>query len=89
MIFTQSIENFIGNWTLPQVNLDKNPLNATLVLLNEKGLEKDVIKIELYNPKYDRQARILQYDITLLGKTNSMLLPKKFGTALLLISGVH
>ena len=36
-ISTQNIENFIGNWTSIEVNLENNHPNAALVLVKENG----------------------------------------------------
>jgi hypothetical protein len=85
-ISTQSIENFIGNWTSIQVNLENIHPNAALVLVKENGSEQDVFRINLYNPSYDREAKNLHYDFTLFGNTNSSKLPEKFATTVLIIS---
>ena len=86
MTLTQNIENFIGNWTSIQVNLEGNPPNAILVIIKENESEQDIFKIDLFNPTYDREARSLNYDFTLFGNTNSTQLPEKFVTTVLLIS---
>lgn len=86
MILTQNIESFIGNWTSMQVNLENNHPNAALVLVKEDGSEKDVFKIDLYNPNYDREAKSLHYDFTLFGNTNSSQLPEKFAATVLIVS---
>ena len=86
MILTQNIENFIGNWTSIQVNLEDNPPNAVLVIIKENGSEQNVFKINLFNPNYDREAKSVHYDFTLFGNTNSSQLPEKFATTVLLIS---
>lgn len=84
-ISTQNIENFIGNWTSIQVDLENNHPNAALVLLKENGSKQDVFKIDLYSPSYDREAKNLHYDFTLFGNTNSSQLPEKFATTVLII----
>ena len=86
MILTQNIENFIGNWASVQVNLENNHPNGALVLVKENGSEKDVFKIDLYNPNYDKESKSLKYDFTLFGNTNLSQLPEKLARTVLIIA---
>lgn len=84
MVVTQSVLNFIGNWTRGDDNFQIDPPNAALVLTGNN--EVDVFEIELFNPQYDNNERTIRYDFSLLGNdTSSNDLPANLGESVLII----
>ena len=76
-------QDFIGNWTSGQESFRLDPPNAVLVIDDQK---EDTIEIELYNPKYDNDAKKINYDFTLLGnKTTASDFPNDLGKLVLII----
>jgi len=85
IVVTQSIDDFIGNWTEGKDSFQVDPPNAALVTL-EEDQEQDIFEIELFNPKYDQNRKTLSYDFTLLGNTTiGFNLPKNLGKSVLVI----
>jgi hypothetical protein len=83
IVVTQSNQDFIGNWTSGQESLQIDPPNAVLVTEDQK---EDTIEIELYNPKYENNAKKISYDFTFLGNTTAVSdLPKDLGKSVLII----
>ena len=55
---TQSIPDFIGNWTAGQDSFRKDPPNAALVVLTK--IKSRIYQIELLNPKYEKDENMLR-----------------------------
>ena len=87
IVATQSIQDFIGNWTSAQDRFQVDPPNAALVIL-DSGQKEDIFEIELFNPKYEKDGKILRYDITFLGNATVPDLPDKLGKSVLVIDGI-
>jgi hypothetical protein len=85
IILTQSVEDFVWNWSLTQISFENNPPNAVLVLEADEGMKQDVLEIRLFNPKYDSQDESLYYNFTLLDNASSSQLPEDFRNAVLII----
>jgi hypothetical protein len=83
-VVTQSIPDFIGNWTAGQNSFRKDPPNAALVVLTENQ-KQDIYQIELLNPKYEKDENMLKYDFTFLGNVTFPDLPAKFAKSVLVI----
>ena len=84
IIVTQSIQDFIGNWTSGDDSFQVDPPNAALVLTEDQ--EVDVFEIELFNPRYDNNEKTIRYDFTILGNaTSSSDLPDNLGESVLII----
>jgi len=86
IVATQSIQDFIGNWTSGQDSFQLDPPNAALVVLTADQ-EDDTFEIELFNPKYEKDEKRLSYDFTFLGNatTTASDLPKGLGKSVLII----
>jgi hypothetical protein len=80
--------NFIGNWSTGPDSLAADPPNAVLVLDDEHQGQGSAV-IELYNPRYDSEAKTLKYDMTAVNATattpSSIDLPSEFGQSTLMI----
>jgi hypothetical protein len=85
IVATQSIQDFIGNWTAGQDSFEADPPNAALVIIEEDNKKEDIFEVELLNPTYDKDEKILRYDITFLGNTSFAVLPYKLGKSVLVI----
>ena len=68
IVQTQTVDNFIGNWTRGQDSFQLNPPNAALVMLTNNNKE-DVFEIELFNPIYDKNQKSLKYEFNVLDNT--------------------
>jgi hypothetical protein len=87
IVATQSIQDFIGNWTAGQDSFEADPPNAALVIIEEDNKKEDIFEVELLNPTYDKDEKILRYDITFLGNTSFAVLPYKLEKSVLVIDG--
>lgn len=86
IVVTQSVQDFIGNWTSGDDSFQVNPPNAALVLTDDQ--EEDVFEIELFNPQYDNNENTIRYDFSVLGNenaTSSRDLPANLGKSVLII----
>jgi len=84
IVATQSIQDFIGNWTSGDDSFQVDPPNAALVLTEDQ--EVDVFEIELFNPQYDNNEKTIRYDFSILGNaTSSHDLPDNMGKSVLII----
>lgn len=83
IVIVENTSDFIGNWTLGRNNFVVDAPNA-LVVLDNKHSKQDTGIIELFNPIYDTEKKILKYTIT-LDNTTSMSLPPEFGQSTILI----
>lgn len=70
IVVTQSIDDFIGNWTEGKDSFQVDPPNAALVTL-EVDQEQDIFEIELFNPKYEKNQKTLRYEFTFLGNATA------------------
>ena len=82
IVISESTLDFIGNWTIGEDSFEKNAPNAVLVI-NEQE-QQDVAIVELFDPKYDSNTNMLEYNIHIDG-TESIDLPKEFGQTTLVI----
>jgi len=87
IVVTQSIQDFIGNWTGGQDSFQKDPPNAALIVLTENK-KQDIFEIELLNPKYDKDQNMLKYNFTFLGNATLSDSPTNLGKSVLLIDSV-
>ena len=84
IVVTQSVQDFIGNWTRGDDSFQVDPPNAALILVDEH--EDDVFEIELFNLRYDNDEKAIRYDFSLLGNvTSSHVLPANLGELVLII----
>ncbi len=85
IVQTQTVDNFIGNWTRGQDSFQLNPPNAALVMLTNNNKE-DVFEIELFNPIYDKNQKSLKYEFNVLDNTKiPSEIPEKLGKIALVI----
>ena len=61
IVQAQSIDDFIGNWSLGSDSFLADPPNAALVIL--AGGKEDVFDLELLNSHYDRDENRLSYNL--------------------------
>ena len=86
IVVTQTIQDFVGNWTSGEDSFQVDPPNAALVLTDDQ--EEDVFEIELLNPQYDNNENTIRYDFSVLGNenaTSSRDLPANLGKSVLII----
>ena len=84
IVQTQTIDDFIGNWTSGQDSFQANPPNAALVVLTDNN--EDVFEIELFNPTYDKNEKSLKYEFSVLeNATVPSDIPEKLGKIALVI----
>jgi hypothetical protein len=91
IVDTQSIQEFIGNWTQGDDSFEIDPPNAALTFLESDNQKIDALVIELYNIEYDEEQNILKYDFTFLNNTIAASLPDlpyKTGESILVIDSV-
>lgn len=91
IVDTQSIQEFIGNWTQGEDSFEIDPPNAALTFLEDDNHKIDALVIELYNIEYDEEQNILKYDFTFLDNTTAASLPDlpyKTGESILVIDSV-
>lgn len=91
IVDTQSIQEFIGNWTQGEDSFEIDPPNAALTFLEDDNQKIDALVIELYNIEYDEEQNILKYDFTFLHNTTAASLPDlpyKTGESILVIDSV-
>ena len=85
IVVTQSIQDFVGNWTNGEDSFQVDPPSAALVVLTENQ-EDDVFEIELFNPMYDEDEKAISYDFRVLGNvTSSPDLPANLEKSVLII----
>jgi hypothetical protein len=91
IVDTQSIQEFIGNWTQGEDSFEIDPPNAALTFLEDDNQKIDALVIELYNIEYDEEQNFLKYDFTFLDNTTAASLPDlpyKTGESILVIDSV-
>ena len=66
-----STSGFIGNWSVGEDSFKVDAPNAVLVV-DEKEVKQDEIIIELFNPTYEKDSKMLKYDFVLLNTTTSI-----------------
>ena len=76
IVTTVSTSDFIGNWSVGDDSFAINAPNAVLVVDEQEGMQEIAI-IELFNPTYDSDKKILKYDVTPDNAT-SIELPSEF-----------
>ena len=72
--------SFIDRWSFGQDSFEDDPPNAALTLNGQDGNQKTII-VELLNPAFDEEARILAYDLV----TDEAGIEGEFGQATLVI----
>lgn len=91
IVDTQSIQEFIGNWTQGDDSFEIDPPNAALTFLEGDNHKINALVIELFNIEYDEEQNILKYDFTFLDNTTASSLPDlpyKTGESILIIDSV-
>ncbi len=91
IVDTQSIHEFIGNWTQGEDSFEIDPPNAALTFLEDDNQKIDTLVIDLYNIKYEADQNSLKYDFTFLDDTTAASLPDlpyKTGESILVIDSV-
>ena len=87
MVKTISTPDFIGNWSIGMMdNFEVNPLNAVSIV-DEDTKKQDIAIVELFNPIYDANNKMLKYNI-FSNNTTSIDLPNEFGQSTLVIDEV-
>lgn len=82
IVTSVSTADFIGNWTAGADSFVEDAPNAVLVVDDLEG--QDTAVLELFNPIYDIDKRILKYEVTPDNAT-SINLPKEFGRLTLVV----
>ena len=82
IITSVSTSKFISNWSTGQDSFAKNPPNAVLVI--EEQEQQNVAIVELFDPIYNSNTNVLEYNIHIDG-TESIDLQMEFGQFTLLI----
>jgi hypothetical protein len=91
IVDTQSIEEFVGNWTLGADSFQDDPPNAALGFLDDDNQKLDTVVIELFNPKYEKDQNTLKYDFSFLDNSIAASfpdLPYKTGQSILVIDAI-
>jgi hypothetical protein len=85
IVVTQTIQDFVGNWTSGEDSFQVDPPNAALVVFTEDR-EDDVFEIELLNPLFDENEKTIRYDFSVLENGSSSTgLPTNLGRSVLII----
>lgn len=84
IVTTVSTADFIGNWSIGMDNFAINPPNAVLIVDDDTNKKQDIVILELFNPVYDVNNKMLKYNITSYN-TTSIDLPNEFGLSTLVI----
>ena len=84
IVTTVSTADFIGNWSIGMDNFTINPPNAVLIVDDDTNKKQDIVILELFNPVYDVNNKMLKYNITSYN-TTSIDLPNEFGLSTLVI----
>ena len=82
IVTTVSTSDFIGNWSVGENSYAINPPNA--VLMVDESEKQDIAIIELFNPIYDNDKKVLKYEATLDNST-SVDLSREFGQSTIVI----
>lgn len=85
-------EHFVDVWDMlkgAEESYAKVPPNAALIVdeIQKGELQQDTFVIELYNPVYDKDTKILRYDFTVVDNSTFSDLPLDIGQSSLLIDG--
>lgn len=91
IVDTQSIQEFIGNWTEGEDSFKIDPPNAALTFLEDDNQKLDTLVVELYDIEYDSTQNVLKYDFTFLDNTTAESLPDlpyNTGESILVIDSV-
>lgn len=72
IVLTESLDDFIGNWTIGQDSFQYDPPNAALILQTDNDSEQGIFEIELFNPKYNEGGNKVTYGFTILGNTTTV-----------------
>ncbi|MDR4512067.1 MAG: hypothetical protein MRJ93_10240 [Nitrososphaeraceae archaeon] len=89
-----STEYFVDVWNMlkgAEESYAKVPPNAALIVdeIQKGELEQDTVVIELYNPVYNEDTKILRYDFTVVDNSTFSDLPLDIGQSALLIDGAY
>ena len=84
IVKSTSTVDFIGNWSTGQDSFAVDAPNAVLIVDEIEGKQQDVAIVELFNPIYDSENKVLKYEATPDNAT-SMGLPGEFGQTTLVI----
>jgi hypothetical protein len=84
IVITQSMQDFVGNWTSGNDSFQVDPPNAVVILTDDD--QDNVFEIELFNPQYDNNEKSLRFDFSILSNdTSSRNLPANLGRSVLII----
>ncbi|MGD1838501.1 MAG: hypothetical protein ACPKPY_10655 [Nitrososphaeraceae archaeon] len=86
IITSASTSDFIGNWTTGEDSFTVDAPNAVLVVDKQDGVQNVAI-VELFNPVYDSEKKILKYEVTPNNAT-SIELPSEYGEATIIIDHI-
>ena len=84
IVMSISTSNYIGNWSTGEDSFVIDAPNAVLVVDEQEEETQDVAIIELFNPVYDSNKKVLKYEVTPDNST-SIDLPGEFGQSTLVI----
>ncbi|MGD1838430.1 MAG: hypothetical protein ACPKPY_10290 [Nitrososphaeraceae archaeon] len=87
IVTSVSTSNFIGNWSSGEDSFAVDAPNTVLVVDEQEG-EQDVTIVELFNPVYEVDKKVLKYDIT-PDNTTSIDFLSEFGQITLFIDCLH
>ena len=76
IVMSVSASDFIGNWSLGEDSFAVDAPNAVLVVDNQDGQQYTAI-VEVFNPIYDSNKKVLQY-IVILDNATYIDLPSEF-----------
>ncbi|MGD1836277.1 MAG: hypothetical protein ACPKQO_11220 [Nitrososphaeraceae archaeon] len=83
MVKSESTSDFVGNWSTGEDSFAVDAPNAVLVVDEQEG-KQDMDIVELFNPRYDSNKKVLKYDVT-SNNVASIELPSEFGQSTLVL----
>ena len=90
IVKSTSTSDFIVNWSTlmgAHSTYEEVPPNAALIFDNQNGIQETII-IELYNPVYNIDSKILNYNFIILDNSTLDNLPRDIKHSALLIDGL-
>ena len=83
---TINTENFIGNWSIGQGSFEfTHQPNAFLIIDDKQKEDQGTFILELSNPHYDKNQKLVKYNIKLEKDITLNQLPNKFNKTTLII----
>ena len=87
IVLSGSTSDFIDNWSKGIDSFAVVPPNAVLVV-DEQERQQDIAIIELFNPVYDSEKKVLKYEI-IPDNATSITLPNEFGQTTIIIDPIN